>query len=168
MTFTKEYLLSLEDHAVLGQPIYLLVVCIIAAVVITLFGLSLQMIIGDSEFHQVEHQIDIILTEASTMFEYADEGSQALVNVDFPKSLRFIVFGSLPRNSTTEPMNLTLDENTSNNYYFVMNDGTLHVFHSNVRFSNQNTTQILILHPGRFTLTMELVTTEGKPYVTMY
>jgi type II secretory pathway pseudopilin PulG len=168
MTFVKAYPLSSEEHAVLGQPVYLLVVLIIAAAIISLLGLSLQNIIGDAQIHQVECQIDTILTESSNMFEYADEGSRAIMHVEFPTSLRFIVFGSLPRNGTLEPTNLTLDENTSNNYYFVMNDGNLRLSHSNARFSNRNLTQIAVFHPGCYNLTLELIINEGKTYVTLY
>jgi hypothetical protein len=52
------------------------------------------------------------------MFEYADNGSIVTIPVQFPTSLRFIVFGYLPSNGTNEPANLTLDEKTSNNYYY--------------------------------------------------
>jgi hypothetical protein len=153
--------------AVVGQPVYLLIVVMISAICLMFIGISLQPLLKDGQVHQVESQIDVILTESSHMFEYADEGSMVHLQVDFPTSLRFIVFGSLPRNGTTEPSNRTLDENTSNNYYFVMDDGTLRMFHSNARFSNQNNTEIVVLHPGRYTLTMEMVHHEGKTYVTM-
>jgi len=89
------------------------------------------------------------------------------LQIDFPSSLRFIVFGSLPKNSTMEPSDRTLDENTSNNYYFVMDDGIIRMFHSNARFSNRNNTEIVVLHPGRYTLAIGVVRHEGKTYVTM-
>jgi hypothetical protein len=168
MTFGKAYPLSSGNHAVIGQPVYLVVVLIITATTITIAGLSLSTIMRDGRIHEVECQIEPILTESSLMFEYADEGSIVHMRVEFPTSLRFIVFGSLPRNGTKEPTNHTLDENNSNNYYFVMNDGTLRTFHSNARFSDRNTTQIVVLHPGRYNLTMELMKNEGKTYVTLY
>lgn len=167
MTLRKGYSPSSRIYAVLGLPMYLLVVVVIASTAIVLFGLSLLTVYGNTQIHQVERQIDMILTESSNMFEYADVGSLVHLQVEFPSSLRFMVFGSLPRNGTEEPVNLTLDENTSNNYYFVMDDGTLHTFHSNARFSNHNCTQIVILHPGRYTLTLELSSLGGKTYVTL-
>jgi hypothetical protein len=168
MSFNRASPLSGEENAVLGQPVYLLVVIIIAAAIITLFSLSLQNIIKDSQIHQVEHEIDTIMTEATNMFEYADEGSIATVHVEFPTTLQFIVFGGLPTNDTREPTNLTLDENTNNNYYYVMNDGTLRVFHSNARFSSKNLTQIAIFHTGTYVLTLELCYYDEKTYVTIY
>jgi hypothetical protein len=102
------------------------------------------------------------------MFEYADNGSIVTVHVEFPTSMRFIVFGHLPSNNTSEPANLTLDEKTSNNYYFVMNDGTLRIFHSNARFSNHNMTQIAVFYSGAYDITMELCQKKGKSYVAMY
>jgi len=168
MSFNRANPLSGEENAVLGQPVYLLVVIIIAAAIITLFCLSLQNIIKDSQIHQVEHEIDTIMTEATNMFEYADEGSMATLHVEFPTALQFIVFGGLPTNGTREPTNLTLDENTNNNYYYVMNDGTLSVFHSNARFSSKNLAQMAIFHTGTYDLTLELCYNDGKTYVTIY
>jgi hypothetical protein len=168
MTFSRAKPLSGEENAVLGQPVYLLVVIIIAAAIITLFILSLQNTIMDSQIHQVEHEIDTIMTEATNMFEYADEGSLATVHVEFPTALQFIVFGGLPTNGTVEPINLTLDENTNNNYYYVMNDRTLRVFHSNARFSSKNLTQMAIFHTGTYDLTLELCYNDGMTYVTIY
>jgi hypothetical protein len=168
MTFNRANPLAGDENAVLGQPMYLLVIIIVTAAIITLFSFSLQNIIIDSQIHQVEHEIDTILTEATNMFEYADEGSAATVHVEFPSALRFIVFGGLPANGTIEPTNLTLDENTNNNYYYVLNDGTLRTFHSNARFSDKNLTQTAVFHTGTYDLTLELCYQDGKTYVTIY
>ena len=157
-----------DAYAVLGQPVYLLVMLLVVAVIITLFGISLQNIIMDEQVHQVEHEIDRIITEATNMYEYADEGTVVTLHIDFPPSLRFIVFGYLPTNGTIEPTNLTLREHTNNNYYYVMNDGTLRLFHSNARFSSKNLTQIAVFHSGTYNLTLELCHSEGKTYVTIY
>jgi hypothetical protein len=168
MTFRRANLLSGKENAVLGQPVGLLVILVIATVIITLFSLSVQNLLKDSQLRQVEHEIDTILVEATNMFEYADEGSMITIHVEFPTSMRFIVFGSLPRDGTIEPTNLTFDENTSNNYYFVMDDGVLRIFHSNARFSNHNLTQMALFHSGTYDITMKLCHNEGKTYVAMY
>ena len=167
MTFSRVHLLSSDEDAVVGQPIALLVIIIIAGVIITLLCLSIPNLMKDAQIHKVEGEIDRILIEATNMFEYADNGSIVTIPVQFPTSLRFIVFGYLPSNGTNEPANLTLDEKTSNNYYYVMNDGTLRMFHSNARFSNQNMTQIAIFHSGTYDIILELCQREGKTYVTM-
>lgn len=161
---------SLADdiYAVLGQPVYILIALVVVAIIIALFTLSLQSIIMDSQFHQVEHEIDTILTEATTMFEYADEETSVTVHIEFPPSLQFIVFGGLPENCTVEPTNLALNDNTSNNYYFVMNDGTLRSSHTNARFSSENLTQIAVFHSGTYDLTLELCYDNGKTYVKIY
>lgn len=121
----------------------------------------------DSEIQRVEGEINKVLTEARNMFEYAGNGSVTIIPVQFPTSMRYLIFGSLQRNTTNEPKNLTLDENTSNNYYFVMNDGTMRTYHANARFSNHNMTEIVIFYPGTKTITMEICQREGKTYVAM-
>jgi hypothetical protein len=168
MPFRKEKMLLDNKKAVVGQPIGLLIILIIAAIIMTLLSFSIQNLLEDSQIHQVEREINTILTDASNMYEYATEGSTDTLHVEFPMSLRFIVFGTLPRNGILEPTDLSLDENTTNNYYFVMNDGTLKIFHSNARFSSRNLTQIALFHSGAYDITLELCSKEGKSYVTMY
>jgi hypothetical protein len=118
MTFSKVHLLFSDEDAVVGQPVALLVIIIVAGVIITLLCLSIPNLMKDAQIHKVEGEIDRILIEATNMFEYADNGSIVTIPVQFPTSLRFIVFGYLPSNGTNEPANLTLDEKTSNNYYY--------------------------------------------------
>jgi hypothetical protein len=167
MIFKRVHLLSIDRDAVIGQPISLLVILLVAGVITTLLCLSIPNLMKESQIQKVESEIDRILTEATNMFEYADNESFRSLSVEFPPSIRFIVFGQVPRNGTNEPTNLTLDENTSNNYYYVMDDGTVRTFHSNARFSNCNMTQIVLFHSGTYDITLELCQTEGKTYLTM-
>jgi hypothetical protein len=159
---------SLDENAVIGQPIYLLIAGIVSAVIIVLFLISFQNVIGESQIHMVDHEIDKILTQSTTMFEYANEGTFVSVHVDFPSSMRFIVFGSLPQNGTQQPTNLSLNETTSNNYYYVMADGTIRTGHSNARFSADNKTQVALLHSGSYDLNLELFSDGEKTYVKIY
>jgi hypothetical protein len=168
MKYQRANCLCRHDYAVLGQPIYLLIVIIIVAAIIGALALSLQQVIIDTQIYQVEHEINRMTTEATNMFEYANEGTFITLHIEFPASLQFIVFGSLPSNGTAEPSLLTLDENTSNNYYFVMSNGMVRTYHSNVRFSNQNLTQMVVLHSGVYDLTLELCSYMGKSYVAVY
>lgn len=167
MIFRRVYLLSADRYSVVGQPIGLLVILIVASVIIASLCLSIPNLIKESQIQNVECEVDRILIEATNMFEYADNGSIVTIPVEFPTSMQFVVFGYLPRNGTNEPVNLTLEEKTSNNYYYVMNDGTLRTFHSNARFSNYNMTQIAIFHSGNYDITLELCQMGGKTYVTM-
>lgn len=167
MIFKGVHLLSIDRDAVIGQPISLLVILLVAGFITTLLCLSIPNLMKESQIQKVESEIDRILTEATNMFEYADNESFRSLSVEFPPSIRFIVFGQVPRNGTNEPTNLTLDENTSNNYYYVMDDGTVRTFHSNARFSNRNMTQMILFHSGTYDITLELCQKEGKTYLTM-
>ncbi len=158
---------SKNDYATVGQPIRLVVVVIVVCTIIMIFGLSLENLIADSDAHQIELQVKEILREASIMFEHADEGSKVILQVNFPTTLRCIVFGYLPRTGTPEPLNITLDENTSNVCYYVMTDGTIRSFHSNARFSDTTMTNIAVFHAGMYTITLELGKLGGKTYVAL-
>ena len=157
-----------NKDAIMGLPIYLIVAIITATAVIAMLVLSMHHITTETQIHQVEYEIQRITSEAENMFEYADEGTLVTVHVEFPNSMKFVVFGDLPKNGNTKPVNLSLDENTSNNYYFVMNDGTISTFHSIVRFSSHNETTIALFHPGIYDLTLELCYVGGKSYVKIY
>jgi hypothetical protein len=153
-------------NAVLGQPFRLVVVLCIASAIIFLFSLILQAFLSDTQFQEIDKEIDTILLESASMYEYANEGSRVTLHITFPATLRYIVFGSLPGPSSTEPVNRTLDENTSNNCYYVTNDGTIRSFHTNSRFSTYNMTEFCIFHSGSYKITLELRQNEGQTYVT--
>jgi hypothetical protein len=157
----------LDRNAVVGQPIGLLVIVFVAGLITTVLCLAIPTLLREFQIQSVEIELDKVLTEVTTMFEYADNGSLRTVSVVFPSSMRFVVFGDVPRNGTNEPANLTIVENTSNNYYYVMDDGTIRTFHSNARFSNHNMTQILLFHSGSYGITLRLCQKEGKTYLTM-
>jgi competence protein ComGC len=167
MTNRKVHSLFRNNTAVVGKPIALLVILIIAGVILTLFFLMIPDLIKETQRQNVEGELDKIVVEATTMFEYAENGTCKTIAVKFPSSLRFVVFGSAPTHGTNEPTNLNLDEHTSNNYYYVMDDGTIHPFHSNARFSNHNMTQIALFHPGSYTITLRLCEKGRNTYVTM-
>jgi archaellum component FlaG (FlaF/FlaG flagellin family) len=157
-----------DDDAVVGQPISLLIAAFVAAVIIAIFLVSLVTMTLESQTHMVEHQIDKIISQSTTMFEYAKEGAFSSVHVDFPSSMRFIVFGGLPKNNTEQPTNLSENDLMSNSYYYVMVDGSIHTGHSNVRFSARNSSQVALFHPGSYYLDLELVIEGEKTYVKIY
>ena len=157
-----------NKDATIGLPIYLIIAIISATAVITLLILSMYYITMESQIYQVENEIQKIITESENMFEYADQGTFVTIHVEFPDSMKYVVFGDLPRYNNVEPKNLTLNENTSNNYYFIMNDGTLKTFHSNVRFCGNNTTITSLFYPGIYDICLELTHVDGKTYVKIY
>jgi len=167
MTKHRAFLLEKNTYAVVSQPIALLVILIIAGVIITLLCISVPELNRESQRQNVERELDKIIVEATTMFEYAENGTHTTIPIEFPASMRFVVFGSIPKNKTYEPTNLSLDEMTSNNYYFVIDDGTIHLFHSNARFSDRTMTQSVLFHPGKYNITLELQRKGEKTYVTM-
>ncbi len=158
---------SKNNLATLSQPLRLVVVLVIVTVIIMVLSLSLENLIAESQVHQIEQQVQKILREASTMFEHADEGSTVILQVNFPATLRCIVFGHLPRTGTLEPVNTALDENSSNVGYYVMTDGTIRSFHSNARFSDNTMTQIAVFYQGTYAITLELCKLGGKTFVTL-
>jgi len=157
-----------NDEAVMGLPVYLMVAIIVGSIVFAAFALSIYNMHKDAQVDIVAAEIEKITVEAENMFEYADEGTLINVHVDLPDSMSFMVFGGLPENGVAEPLDHTLNEDISNSYYFVMDDGTIKTYSSNARFSGESTNETAILHPGSYNLKIELVESEGKSYVKIY
>ncbi|RLF33820.1 MAG: hypothetical protein DRM98_01690 [Thermoplasmata archaeon] len=157
-----------NDDAVVGMPIYLIVAIVTASMIIGVLTLSVLKLVNETKQEEVKTEIEKIVSEAENMFEYADEGTLVAIHIEFPDSMSFVVFGSMPINGLAEPNNFKLNENTSNNYYFVMNDGTLYSFSSNARFSGKSTDNFAVFKPGNYNLNLELVKTRGKTYVKVY
>lgn len=167
--FVGKTIMIHDEKAVIGLPIYLLIAIITSASIISIFTLATLNIFREGQIHQIEQEIDKIISEAENMFEYADSGSNITLNTRFPESMKFIVFGDLPENNNQPPTDLTLKENTCNNYYYVLNDGTITTQHTNVRFSGEQTNQIALLQAGEYNLKLELVKeTTGKSYVKIF
>lgn len=157
-----------DNHGVLGLPTYLLVAITVATTILAVFLFTLTALWSDAQLYQVSQELDKIITEAELMFEYADEGTRTMLQVEFPSSLQYVVLGGLPTNSISEPTNLTLNETTSNNYYFVMDTGHFQTAHTHVRFAGETVDQMALLLPGSYTICLELVKYEGKTYVTIF
>ena len=157
-----------NDLAVIGMPIYLMVAIITTGCIIGVFSYSIYNMVENSQSEIVKNQVEKIISEAENMFEYADSGSLVTIQVNFPDSLRFAVFGSMPLNGVSEPANHVLDENTSNNYYFVMGDGTICSYSSNARFSGELIEEVAVLHQGSYTISLELEKNDEKSYVKIY
>jgi len=153
--------LLMNNWGMVGFPVYLLVAIIISSIVLVGFAFSILQMHNDAQAGIVQTQIEKITSEAENMFEYADAGTMVTVSVDFPDSMRFIVFGSLPRNGGSQPSDLTLDEDMSNSYYFVLKDGNVKTFSSNARFSGESTDEIALLFPGRYNICVELEQDSG-------
>jgi hypothetical protein len=157
-----------NDRAVIGMPVYLLVAITTSSIIIAVFSSSIMHIIHSTESDSVKKEIEKIVSEAENMFEYADSGTLLTINVNLPSSLNKLVFGSIPQKNIFDEENIIFDENTSNNYFFVMNDATLNIYSSNARFTGKNIGEAVVLKPGCYNLAIELVKNEGKTYVKIY
>jgi len=157
-----------NENATMGLPVYLLVAIIISSIIFAIFALAIFNMYQDAQVDLVAAELEKISCEAENMFEYADAGTLVIVHVDFPDSLSFIVFGSLPENGILEPTSRLLNEDMSNSYYFVMDDGTIKTYSSNARFSAKSTNEIAVIYPGSYDLSIELVKNGDLSYVSIY
>jgi len=156
------------NFATIAMPVFLLVVILSATLIIYIFSISVRDVIKNSEETKIKNQIEKIVTEAENMYEYAESGTILTINVDFPKALRFIIFGGLPTNGNNEPTNMKINEQTSNNYYYVISDNRIFTYSSNARFSGFSIDEMCLLEHGNYCLKIELVQNDGRSYVKIY
>jgi len=156
-----------NEFAVVGTPVYLTVAIITASAIFSIFTYSIITVLEESQTDIVKKQIDKIISEAENMFEYAESGSKTKINIDFPESMNFAVFGSTPKN-ISQPDKLELNENISNNYYFVMQNKEICTYSSNARFCGETVDKIAVLLHGEYSICLELMHSGGKTYVKIY
>jgi len=157
-----------NELGMMGTPIYLTVAAITASAIFVIFAHSVYNLTEESQTDIAKKQIEKIISEAENMFEYADSGSKITIDVNFPKSMSFAVFGAMPGNTVSEPLDIVLNENMSNNYYLVMQNREICTYSSNARFCGESTNEIVILHHGEYSICLELVFTGEKTYVKIY
>jgi hypothetical protein len=157
-----------NEFGMMSFPIYLTVAVITASAILIIFTYSIFNLMQESQTDIVKKQIQRIINEAENMFEYADSGSKTTISVNFPDSMSFAVFGALPEKNIQEPFTFRLNENTSNNYYFVMQNKDIVTYSANARFCGESTEDFAILYKGEYTVFLELVLCGGKTYVKIY
>ncbi|MEM4258349.1 MAG: hypothetical protein QXL17_04265 [Candidatus Thermoplasmatota archaeon] len=150
------------------MPMYLTVALIVAAVIIATFTIGIYNMITTSQAHAIEYELSKIVAEAEHMYQYADEGSMVTVDVTFPATLKYAVFGSTPLPGGQEPTNRQLNPATANNYYYVLSDGTVSPFHSPVCFSSEDPTKFAVVYAGNYRMCLELKKIGAVSYVSIY
>ncbi len=156
-----------NEFAVIGTPTNLMISIITASVICSILLYSIITLSEESQTHLVKKQIDKIRSDAENMFEYANSGSKLKIDVKFPESMRFAVFGKIP-DDTLKPSNFELDKNMSNNYYFIMENGDICTYSSNARFCGNSTDRVAVLNNGEYSIYLELVCQDGMTYVKIY
>lgn len=159
---------KIDDRAIVGMPVYLLVAIATSSIIFAVFSLSILHITKNADLDSVKKEVEKIVSEAENMFEYADSGTVLIINVNLQSSLNKLVFGSIPKKNIFDDKDIIFDENISNNYFFVMDDGTIEVYSSNARFTGENIGQVALLKSGSYNIVLELTKSEGKTYVKIY
>lgn len=154
---------DVDDSAIVGYPVLLTIILIVATLSISLLYMAIENLHRNIDIEEVEEQLSTIIFKAESMNIYASNNSIQTLKIHLPYSLYMIVLGGIP-SETGKP---TIDNETYNQYYYIMKDGTMKIYHSSVYFLSRNSTNI-ILKPGRYTITLELYEKNGRSYVTVY
>ena len=151
--------MSIEDAATLGYPMFLLVAIVVSSTMIITGLLIVDHLEYEFKIHELEGTLSSIVSEAEKMYIYADTDSIRILQVELPDILHSAVFGGIPSYNDSAPV---FNENSSQYYYYRLIDGRVFLHPTPVRFSIEKP---LILHSGRYTLTLKIINEGDEKYV---
>lgn len=167
-----KYLLD-NDSAADGLPMQLVVTVILLSVIIGLCTKAAFLFISDANEKKLKGELDLIDKRASVIYiqggarnidDPADfSGTLENIHVEIPDNTAFVVFGSMPSSDGAVPA--SGNSHTDNVFYYVLNDGRVQTRSSIARFSANSTGSPLVLYPGEYDLTMELIKNKNGTYV---
>ncbi|MEF8879421.1 MAG: hypothetical protein V5A64_03405 [Candidatus Thermoplasmatota archaeon] len=157
------------SKAMVGYPVYLVVVLITAGIILGSFAMSSLLVKNSSSVDLTRMEVNKIISEAEHMYEYGDGGSKVVLEMDLPEEVCFVVFGSMPVDGNQKPGCFDLNVDTCNCYYFVMEDGTRRQGVSSARFAGGDLDSFAYFEGGRHDITMQLVYKPGEgSFVKIY
>jgi len=164
-----------DDSAAEGLPMRLVVTVILLSVIIGISAKAASLFINDEKEKKLQGELDMINKRASLMYiqggardiDNPDDfsGTMENIHIKIPDYAAFVVFGAMP-SPDGNPAE-TGNQHTDNVFYYALNDGRVQTRSSIARFSANSTglDKPLVLYPGEYDLTMELVKNKNGTYV---
>ncbi len=162
-----------NDSAAEGLPMRLVVTVILLSIVVAICTKASVLFIVDEDEKKLRGELDMIDKRASVMYvqggardmDNPDDfsGTAEQIHIEIPSNIAFVVLGSMPSSAGNPP--IFANPQTDNAFYYVMNDGRVQTRSSIARFSTNSTDRPLVLYPGKYDLTMELVKSRNGTYV---
>jgi hypothetical protein len=152
-----------EQSAIVGLPVYLLVVIVAFSVAILFLSNITHESLTDQGYLRFSGDIHQLVSSASQIYSYADTQAVVTVDLDVPRSIQMLVLGGLPGTNTS----ILHNDATSANYFYLLTDGSIVVNHASVRFCGANETCWAQFSPGHYHVTLQMLTTTEGPYVAV-
>lgn len=134
-----------ETKGVFELPVQYMVAIVVAAIAIGIVSFAGYHLWRDMQTDKAVKEVNRIVSEATSMYATADEGTIQTMNVDFPAGMKKACFGS------SDPRN-------ANHYYIVMDWGENRSFYA----TDTNFSHCSILHEGISSVQLELIEEDGK------
>jgi len=164
-----------NDSAAEGLPMRLVITVILLSVIVGLSSKAASLFINDENEKKLQGELDLIDRRASLIYIHGGardidnpddlSGTMENVHLEIPENFAFVVFGSMPSSDGNPPA--SGNPHTDNVFYYVLDDGRVQTKSSIARFSANSTglDRPLVLSPGEYDLTMELVRNKNGTYV---
>ncbi len=158
-----------DEAAVEGLPMRLVVTAVLLSAILVLCGTAAYNFLSDAKEKKLMGELNLIEKRAALMYvqggardvDNPDDfsGTMDNVHISIPDNAAFVVFGAMPGR--------TRDIHTDNIYYYVLTSGKVQVGSSIARFSagDTNLSEPVVLYPGDYELTLELVKNKNGTYV---
>lgn len=153
----------------------LVVTVVLLSVMIGLTSKAASLFINDEEEKKLQGELDIINKRASQMYIQGGardinkpgdfSGSLENIHLKIPDTIAYVVFGGMPSSDGAFPE--TGNQYTDNVFYYILDDGRIQTGSSIARFCANDTglNKPVVLYPGDYDLTMELVKNKNGTYV---
>lgn len=167
-----------DESAVEGLPMRVVITIILFSVILGLSAKVVYNFINDTKEKKLLGELDLIEKRAAVMYMQGGardinnlndfSGTVETITVKIPDNVAFVVFGSMPT-SDGKPLETrdTNAEYANNVYYYVLNDGRVQTKSSIAQFTakSRNLNKPVVLYPGEYVLTLELVKNDNGMYV---
>ncbi len=165
----------LNESAAEGLPLRIVIAIILFSVILGLSYKAVHSFISDTNEKKLLYEIDLIEKRAAVMYMNGGardinkiddfSGTVENITVKIPDNTAYVVFGAMPQADGKPPE--TRDAHADNVFFYALTDGRVQTGTSVARFSanDTNLSKPVVLYPGEYELTLELVKNNNGTYV---
>ncbi len=164
-----------NESAAEGLPLRIVTAIILFSAILGLSYKAIHGFISDTNEKKLLYEIDLIEKSAAVMYvnggardidnPFDFSGTVENITVKIPDNAAYVVFGAMPGADNKPPE--TRDAHSDNVLFYALTDGKVQTRTSVARFSanDTNLSKPVVLYPGEYELTLELIKNNNGTYV---
>lgn len=167
----------MNEEGTVALPMRIVAAVFLLAIIISISAASLTDFTHDAQVMRFSGDLTTLDSRASTVYHQGGardinnpedySGTKETTCFVVPDGIEMVVFGSMPPQDMRNHCNTTPDE--SNFIYYRTDNGVIKTMTSRARYAEgQDMDKAIILTPGSYELTMELVKSTRGMFITLY